>query len=195
MNPIHGEWWHYTLGEFFGGVEDIPFDAPDQLLPLDRFDHPNLHHKRSCISEKDANAWAERRIRKACAGLRRDLVCTAVEIRRAIQIGKFTDRETECFAWTLSSVRGFQIHELYTKWRHSMYELARAVTMLWEGNHPLSRWLNLWGENPERALPEPDGLTPMERAKHRGYPWPNDPLGGNIPILPHDPWVNERNQV
>ena len=112
------------------------------------------------LSEKDANAWAERRIRKACAGLRRDLVCTAVEIRRAIQIGKFTDRETECFAWTLSSVRGFQIHELYTKWRHSMYELARAVTMLWEGNHPLSRWLNLWGENPERALPEPDGLTP-----------------------------------
>ena len=195
MNPIHGEFWHYTLGEFFGGVEDIPFDAPDQLLALKRFDHPNLHHKRSCISEDDANAWAERQIRKACAGLRRDLVCTAVEIRGAIQTAKFTDREVECFAWTLSGVRGFQIHELYTKWRHSMYELARAVTVLWEGNHPLSRWLNLWGENPERALPEPDGLAPWERARHRGYPWPNDPARKTMPILAGDPWVKEQNRV
>ena len=191
MNPIHGEFLHYTLGEFFGGVEEIPWEAPQQLLPLERFDHPTLHHKRSCISEEAANAWAEIHIGKACAGLRRELVCTAVEIRGAIHTAKFTAREADCFAWTLGGLRGFRVHELYAKWRHSMYELARAVTVLWNGNHPLSRWLNLWGDNPHRPLPEPDGLTPMERARHRGYPWPTDPLGKDMAILPHDPWVSE----
>ena len=189
MNPIHGGFFRYTLGEFFGGVEDIPWEAPDQLLPLERFEHPNLHRKRSGVTEAQANAWAQGRIGKACAGLRRDLVCTAVEIRGAIQRGAFTHREHSCFAWTLSGIPSWYIHEFYTQWRHSMYELARALTVLWEGNHPLSRWLNLWGENPERALPEPDGLADMERARHRGYPWPWDPLGKDMPILAHDPWV------
>ena len=114
-----------------------------------------------------------------------------MEIHGAIHAGRFTDREADCFAWTLGGLRGFRIHELYTKWRHSMYELARTVTVLWSGNHPLSRWLNLWGDNPHRPLPEPDGLTPMERARHRGYPWPTDPLGKDMAILPHDPWVRE----
>jgi hypothetical protein len=189
MNPIHGGFFHYALGEFFGGVEEIPWEAAGQLLPLKRFDHPNLHRRRINLTEAQANAWAQRRIAKACAGLRRDLLCTAVEIRSAIQRGAFNHREQNCFAWTLSGIPSWYIHEFYTQWRHSMYELARALTVLWEGNHPLSRWLNLWGENPERALPEPDGLTDMERARHRGYPWPWDPLGKDMPILAHDPWV------
>ena len=195
MNRLHGGFWHYTLGEFFGGVEDVPFDAPDQLLPLDRFDHPALHHKRSGISEDGANAWADRRIGKACAGLRRDLVCSGAEIRRAIQRGKFTNRELDCFGWALDGIRSWQIHEFYTQWGHSMYEMARTVTVLWDGDHPLSGWLNLWGEDPERPLPEPDGLTTMERARARGYPWPNDPLGKYMPVLPHDPWVAERRRL
>ena len=189
MNPIHGGFFHYALGEFFGGVEEIPWEAAGQLLPLKRFDHPNLHRRRINLTEAQANAWAQRRIAKACAGLRRDLLCTAVEIRSAIQRGAFNHREQNCFAWTLSGIPSWYIHEFYTQWRHSMYELARALTVLWDGGHPLARWLNLWGEDPERALPEPDGLTDMERARHRGYPWPWDPLGKDMPILAHDPWV------
>ena len=92
MSPIHGGFFRYTLGEFFGGVEDIAWEAPDQLLALKRFEHPNLQRKRRGLTEAQANAWAQRRIGKACAGLRRDLVCTAVEIRGAIQRGAFTRR-------------------------------------------------------------------------------------------------------
>lgn len=188
MDPRHGDFMWYALGAYLGGVEDIPRGAPPELLPLERFDHPNLHCKRAKVTEDSANAWADITIGKACAGLRRDLVCSAPELRGAIRAGVFTDCEVDCFGWTLGGLRIYQVHELYTMWRHSMYELARAIKVTRDGNHPLSRWLNLWGANPERPLPEDDRLTEMERARHRGYPWPNDPLGKGMPVLSGSLW-------
>ena len=37
------------------------------------------------------------------------------------------------------------------------------------GRHGIAPWLNLWGADPQRPLPDWDGLTMKERARRRGF--------------------------
>ena len=169
MNQNHPAFEFYIRGQFFGGVEDIPEDAPKRLLALSRFDHPQLKAHTATVTEAKANQHVQRRIGKSCAGLNPHYRYTGGELREAIRRGTLAQKESLCLNWTLSGMRSWQLHELYTRWRLSIYELARMVEQTYKGRHALSRWLNLWGETPERPLPEDDGLTRAERARGRGY--------------------------
>ena len=56
---------------------------------------------------------------------------------------------------------------MFNEWGLSIYALARTVALSYDGRHVLARWLNLWGADPERALPDHDGLSRDERAARR----------------------------
>ena len=159
----------YVRGTFFGGMEDVKDDAPMELLPLARFNHPQLRKRATGASDAGAERRIGLRIAKGCAGLNPHYRCTGVELLRALRRGTLSGRETVCFNWTLSAMRTWQMHEVYSKWALSIYELARIVHCNDDVERCLNPWLNLWGRNPDRPLPEPDGLTRKERARQRGY--------------------------
>ena len=165
----HPQFEFFRRGQFFGGVEDIAEDAGTELLPLTRFDREHLRRTRGRRSEKEAEAALARRIGKSCAGLAPEYRCSAAELRAAIREGTLDERQQRCFDWTLSGMRSFEIHELYNKWELSIWEIARTIARTYGGRHTLSRWLNLWGANPSRPLPDHDELTREERARERGY--------------------------
>ena len=165
----HPQFEFFRRGQFFGGVEDIADDASTELLPLTRFDYEHLRRTRGQRSEKEAEAALARRIGKSCAGLAPEYRCSAAELRVAIRKGTLDERQRRCFDWTLSGMRSFETHELYNKWELSIWEIARTITHTYGGRHTLSRWLNLWGTNPSRSLPDHDGLTREERVRERGY--------------------------
>ena len=159
ISSDHPQFEFFRRGQFFGGAEDIADDASMTLLALARFDCEHLRARTNRRTEEQAEAAVARRIGKSCAGLAPQYRCKAAELRAAIRKGELDERQRLCFDWTLSGMRSFEIHELYNKWRLSVWELARTVAQSYGGRHALSRWLNLWGMNRARALPDYDGLT------------------------------------
>lgn len=91
----------------------------------------------------------------------------APQLRAAITEGRLDRRGRICFDWVLSGMRGYEIHELYNAWGLSIHALARTLTRSYGGRHALARWLNLWGTDPGRPLPEHDGVSRAERARER----------------------------
>ena len=71
--------------------------------------------------------------------------------------------------WTLGGIWAEHLHELYAKWRLSIFELARINATEFDGKLAMSAWLNLWGADPMRPLPDGDGLGRRERARQRGF--------------------------
>ena len=169
MNEHNPNFAFYIRGQFMGGIEDIPPGAPNRLLPLARFDHPELKRYTSEVTEERANYHAQCRINNSCAGLAHEYRMTGEALRAAIRGASLTRHQALCLNWTLSGLRAWQTHDLWARWRLSIYELARMVETTFDGEHTLAAWLNLWGDNPGRPMPQRDGLTRFERARRRGY--------------------------
>ena len=169
MNEHHPEFAYYIRGQFMGGIEDIAPGAPARLLPLERFEHPALKGRTDEVTEERADVHAERRIANSCGGLAPEYRMSGAALRTAMRRGTLTRHEACCFDWTLSGMRSWQRHTLWSRWRMSIHDLARLVTLSFAGQHTLARWLNLWGEDPARPLPGNDGLTRYERARRRGF--------------------------
>ena len=167
MNAHHPQYALFVRGEFFGGVEDIEEGASQTLLPLERFEQALLRRTPRGLDERAANANAEMRIAKSCAGLAHVYRIEAPQLRAAIAQGQLDRRAGMCLDWVLSGMRGCEIHELYNDWGLSIHALARTVARSYGGRHALARWLNLWGGDSVRALPERDGLSRRERARER----------------------------
>lgn len=167
MKAHHPQYPLFIRGQFFGGVEDIEEGASLRLLPLERFEDERLHRTPDGLDERKANANAAMRIAKSCTGLACEYRMEAPELRGAIARGELDRRGRVCFDWVLSGMRGFEIHELYNEWGVSIHGLARTVALSYGGHHTLARWLNLWGADAGRPLPEHDGLTRSERARER----------------------------
>ena len=167
MKASHPQYPLFIRGEFFGGVEDIEDGASRTLLALERFERPSLQRTPRGLDERAANANAALRIGKSCAGLARAYRIDAPELRGRIARGELDRRTRTCFDWVLSGMRGCEIHELYNAWGLSIHALARTVARSYGGRHALARWLNLWGADPSRALPEHDGRSRRERARER----------------------------
>ena len=160
----------YIRGEYLGGVEEIDADTTGELLPLERFDHPNLRRLTSRTTEEQANRWARGITSKACAGLRHDLRVPGDELRHTIRNGgRLTAKQQGAYYWTLGGIREEELFTLVANWRLSIHDLARMTARSFDGKLGISRWLNLWGADPERPIPEGDDLTEEERARTRGY--------------------------
>ena len=184
--------WSYVLGQYLGGTDEIPDGAPRKLLPLDRFDDLRLHRLTSYVTEDEADRRAGSMTRKGCAGRRREVTSTGPELRRAIRAGTFTGIERETFEWTLSGIWPEHRWTLVAWWRLSIYELARINAREYDGKLAISAWLNLWGADPSRPLPDGDGLCRAERARRRGFEMKADRLcdattGEPIELTP-GPW-------
>ena len=159
----------YVRGTFFGGMEDVEDDAAMELLPLARFNHPQLTKRATGANDADAERRIGLRIAKGCAGLNPQYRCTGAQLLRALRRQTLSTQETIGFNWTLSGMRTWQMHEVYSKWALSIYELAGIVHCNQNIEQCLNPWLNLWGHNPDRPLPQADALTRKERARERGY--------------------------
>ena len=160
----------YIRGEYLGGIDEIEDDASRDLLPLERFDHPNLRRRTDRTTDEHADHWAHRVTAKACAGLRHDLRIPGTELRHAIRTGgRLTGKQRGAFRWTLSGIRPEETYTLVAKWRLSIHDLARVNVLSFDSKLGMSRWLNLWGANPDRPIPDGDDLTDEERARTRGY--------------------------
>ena len=167
MKADHPQYPFYIRGQFFGGVEDIAEGASRELLELERFEQERLRRTPSGLNDAQAERHAGIRIAKSCAGLTHEYRMTGPELRTALHRGILDARGRLCFDWVLSGMRSFETHELYNEWGLSIYALARTVALSYDGRHVLARWLNLWGADPERALPDHDGLSRDERAARR----------------------------
>ena len=163
MNEHNPNFPFYIRGQFMGGIEDIPPGAPNRLLALARFDHPELKRYTSEVTEERANYHAQCTINNSCAGLAHEYRMTGEALRAAIRGASLTRHQALCLNWTLSGLRAWQTHDLWGRWRLSIYELARMVETTFDGEHTLAAWLNLWGDNPGRPMPQKDGLTRFER--------------------------------
>ena len=167
MNAHHPQYAIFIRGVFFGGVEDIEEGASRTLLALECFERAGLRQSPRGLDERAANANAAMRIAKSCAGLAHAYRMEAPQLRAAITEGRLDRRGRICFDWVLSGIRGYEIHELYNAWGLSIHALARTLTRSYGGRHALARWLNLWGTDPGRPLPEHDGVSRAERARER----------------------------
>lgn len=129
------------------------------LLPLGRFDHPNLRRRPANVVPAQADVQMDLIVGKECAGLRRDLRTTGAGMRRAFIAGRFGRNERVSLEWTTSGM-----HEsLFPTW-HSLcaltiFELARGMRVLGPAAGGYAGYLNRWGEDPEKALPSADGWT------------------------------------
>ena len=160
----------YIRGEYLGGVDEIEDDAPGELLPLKRFDHPNLRRRTERTTDKRANRWAHRITAKACAGLRHDLRVPGAELRQTIRNGgQLSRKQRGAYRWTLGGIRAQELFTLVANWRLSIHDLAQVNALSFNSELAMSVWLNLWGANPDRPIPEGDDLTEEERARTRGY--------------------------
>ena len=162
--------WPWATGSYLGGIDEIPDVAPRELLVLESFEDERLKVRTTQVSEEQADRHAGRTTRKACAGRKAETTCTGPELRRAIARGRLSDVERATWRWTLSGIRSEHLYQLYARWRLSIYELARINALEFDGKLAMSAWLNLWGSDPSRPLPEGyDGMNVEERARKRGF--------------------------
>ena len=162
--------WAWATGEYLGGLDEIADDAPRVLLPLDRFDHERLRQRTRFVTEEQAVRFANRVTRKTCAGRQPEFTATGPALRAAIMRGRFTPIERATWYWVLGGIWSEHLYQLYSKWGLSIFELARINAAEFDGTLAMSAWLNLWGANPTRPLPDgADGLNRKARACARGF--------------------------
>ena len=161
--------WHWATGEYLGDIDEIADDAQRELLPLECFDNEQLRQRTSLVTEEEADRWATRMTRKACAGRHPEVTATGPQVRAGIKAGKFTEMERGTWYWTLGGIWAEHLYLLYARWRLSIFELARINAVEFDGTLAMSAWLNLWGADPSRPLPDGDGLNRRERARQRGF--------------------------
>ena len=125
MNEHNPNFAFYIRGQFMGGIEDIPPGAPNRLLPLAPFDHPELKRCTSEVTEERANYHAQCRINNSCSGLAHEYRMTGEALRAAIHAASLTHHQALCLNWTMSGLRAWQTHGLWARWRLSIYQLAR----------------------------------------------------------------------
>ena len=130
---------------------------PVELLPLDRFDHPNLHRRPTNVLPEGADWWLDLMLAKACAGLRHDLRSSGARMRRAFIDGDFGQSERVALEWTVSGMRDFLLPAWHCVGALTMHELARGLRMLGPSAGGHAAFLNQWGERPDRPLPKPQG--------------------------------------
>ena len=160
----------YLQGEYLGSIEDIPDDSSPDLLPLERFDDPRLRRQPTAATESEGIQWAMVNTAKACAGLRHDLRVPGPELRSAIRdSGRLTEKQAYAYRWTLSGIRPELRYTLVAYWGLGIYELARVSALSFSGHLRTTPWLNLWGQDPSKPIPERDGLTMEQRALARGF--------------------------
>ena len=162
--------WAWAMGDYLGGMDEVTDGAPRELLALERFEDERLKKVTPYVTEDKADRWAVRMTRKACAGRRPDATASGPELRRGIRRGHFTAMERATYLWTLSGIWTEHLYQLYAYWRVSIFDLARIDAVEFEGKLAMSAWLNLWGADPARGLPDGyDGLSLRERARTRGF--------------------------
>ena len=159
--------WLY--GAYLGGIDEIPDDAPRELLGLEYFEHPQLKRYTERVDEAYADKVAGFVTGKACAGLRGEYKVSGPRLRQGIRRGRFTTVERDAWHWTLGAIRSEHLYTLVADWRLSIWELARINAREYGGKLSMSAWLNLWAANPERPIPAGDGLTDDERALACGF--------------------------
>lgn len=151
----------YERGEFFGGWEDA--DVGRLVLePLERFDHPKLHEVRMGQPEWDPEEAISFHMRKAMAGAPASERIDSKRLRRALQRGRLGRKQRRCVDEMVASFRQWEMHLPFTAWGLSVYELARVVTKTYAGTHCWAPWLNLWADDPQRALPTPPRRPPWK---------------------------------
>ena len=129
------------------------------LLPLDRFDHPNLHYRPTNIVPAQADVQMGLIVEKECAGLRHSLRTTGPRLRRAFIAGRFERNERIALEWTISGMREFLFPTWHSLCALTIFELARGMRLLGPTAGGYADYLNQWGENPEKALPTAIGWT------------------------------------
>lgn len=132
---------------------------PTELLPLDRFDHPNLHKRPANVLGEGAAWWLNIVIAKECAGLRHDLRSSGARMRQAFIAGDFERNERVALEWTVSGMRDFLLPSWHCVGALTMYELARGLRVLGPSAGGHAAFLNQWGERPDRPLPKPQGTV------------------------------------
>ena len=153
-------------GVFFGGWEDADIDDV-VLAPLNQFDHPALHVMRMGQPEWDPVVCMRQHMAKAMAGAPRSEQIDAATLRHALQRGRrLRRRQLRCLQEMIASCRMWEMHRPFTAWGLSMFELARVVTVNWNGEHTWASWLNLWARDPERPLPAPPRRLPWNPQTH-----------------------------
>ena len=104
---------------------------------------------------------------KAMAGAPRRLHVDARRLREALQAGSgLTPRQRGALNDMVASCKMWEMHVPFTAWGLSIYQLARVVTVNYDGEHTWASWLNLWADNPERILPAPARLAPWNPETH-----------------------------
>ena len=134
--------------------DQAPIDTKvERLLPLERFDCPQLHRRPTYIMPAAADEQMAMILDKDCAGLRHDLRSTGANMRQAFISGHFDETTQAALQWTIYGMRD----ELFPTW-HSLcaltiFELARGMSVLGAHCGGYAGYLNQWGTNPDHPLP------------------------------------------
>lgn len=137
----------------------MPYREDEALLPLDRFDHPNLHKRPTNVTPGVADRQMNLVLAKQCAGLRHDLRTTGAAMRRAFIRGRFGRNERVSLEWALSGMRKTHFPIWHSLCALTIHELARGLRILGPTAYGYATYLNQWGEDPSKPLPSAVGWT------------------------------------
>ncbi len=136
------------------------WDAPvmrEPLLPLARFDRPDLRETPAWATGADALFSVDLFLAKRCAGLDLGMRASGAEVRAALRAGAFDARCRATLEWTLSSCPRTEFPDLLGRGGIAIYDMARCFWTAFDGHaFSFAAWLNQWGRDAARPPPGQD---------------------------------------
>lgn len=167
------------------------------LLPLEAFDHPQLHrHEDHDIPPYMINGHLKTFLAKQCAGLNPDMRIDSQTFREQLVSGEFTPKARYALHWAFGGMRAqFHFPPLISGTHITIYQMVRMFWNVFRGDAlGAHAYLNQWADNPDRPLPKlsefcrkqiiPQGIASAHRkglisreqaeSELERFPWPGN---------------------